>query len=114
VCHHLRMRHNLPPTPAFHNSHPTDPIQEIALRVIVELPGWQYYVVGTATLIGGHLAVTAKHVLQEAMKFGAKKVADGFEVSGHSLRLFQPGSIESTAVNWVANSSWSQLGRRDS
>ncbi len=53
------------------------------------------YVLGTATLIAGHLAITARHVIQEAMKFGAKKVAEGFEVSGYSLRLLQvlPGPV---------------------
>lgn len=51
------MRHrNLPPTPAFQNSPPTDPVQEIALRVVVELPKWEMHVIGTACLIGGHLS----------------------------------------------------------
>jgi hypothetical protein len=45
------MRHNLPPTPAFQDMLPTDPIQEVALRVIVELPGWEMHVIGTAVLI---------------------------------------------------------------
>lgn len=37
VCHDSRMQHNLPPTPAFRDALKTDPIQEIALRVVVEL-----------------------------------------------------------------------------
>ena len=85
------MRHtNLPPTPAFLNASVNEPIQEIALRVIVELPGWEFYGVGTAVLIGGHLAVTAKHVLEAVIrKFGAKSTPKGVEVGGYSLRLYQ-------------------------
>jgi hypothetical protein len=90
------MRHNLPPTPAFHDALPTDRIQEIALRVVVELPGWEMHVIGTATLIAGHLAVTAKHVLDAVIRrFGAKRVSNGVEVGGYSLRLYQvlPGPV---------------------
>jgi hypothetical protein len=84
------MRHRLPRIPAFRDAPNTDPIQELALRVIVELPGWEFYVIGTATLIGGSLAVTAKHVLEDAIKrFGAKRAPRGIEVSGYSLRLYQ-------------------------
>jgi hypothetical protein len=90
------MPHNLPPTPAFRDSPPTDPIQELALRVVVELPGWEFHVLGTASLIAGHLAVTAKHVLEAATRrFGGKRGPKGIEVEGYSLRLFQvlPGPI---------------------
>lgn len=84
------MRHNLTRIPDFRDARNTDPIQEFALRVIAELPGWEFYVIGTATLIGGNLAITAKHVLEYAIrKFGAKRVPQGIEVSGHSLRLYQ-------------------------
>jgi hypothetical protein len=54
------------------------------------------HVLGTATLIGGNLAVTAKHVLEAAIRrFGAKRAPKGFEVQGHSLRLYQvlPGPV---------------------
>jgi hypothetical protein len=70
-------------------------MQEFALRVLVELPDWKFHVVGTATLIGAHLAVTAKHVLEDARdRFGAKQTPRGIE-SGYSLRLCQvlPGPI---------------------
>ena len=90
------MRHNLPPTPAFLDALPTDPMQEIALRVVVELPGWNFHVIGTATLIAGHLAVTAKHVLEAVIRnFGAKQVTKGIEVDDYSLRLYQvlPGPV---------------------
>jgi hypothetical protein len=92
----LVMRHNLPPTPAFHDSPATDPIQEIALRVIAELSESKMYVLGTAVWIGGHLAVTARHVLEAPIKkFGAIRTSKGLEVAGHSIRLIQvlPGPI---------------------
>ena len=56
VCRDFWMRHRLLPTPPFRDSAPTDPIQEIALRVVVELPDWELHVIGTATLIGGRLS----------------------------------------------------------
>ncbi len=84
------MRHNLPPTPAFRDSPPTDPIQEVALRVVVELPNWQYYVLGTAVFIAGHLALTARHVIEEAIRrYGATSTPQGLDVTGFSLRLYQ-------------------------
>ena len=90
------MRHNLPPIPAFRDSPPTDPIQEVALRVVVELPEWNFHVIGTATLIGGNLAVTARHVIEAVTrKFGARQVPGGGIVEGYSLRLYQvlPGPV---------------------
>jgi hypothetical protein len=96
VCYKEFMGHNLPPTPAFRDAVATDPIQEIALRVIAELPGWELHVLGTATLIGSNLAISAKHVLEAANRvFGAKRVAKGVEIDAYSLRLCQvlPGPI---------------------
>lgn len=90
------MGHNLPPTPAFQDMLPTDPIQEVALRVIVELPGWEMHVIGTAVLICEHLAITARHVVEAIItRFGAQKAAKGIEISGYSVRLYQvfPGPV---------------------
>lgn len=96
-CHDSCMRHNLPPIPAFRDASPTDPIQEIALRVVVERPGWEMHVIGTATLIGGFLAITAKHVIDAVIgMFGARQQGPRqIEVEGYSLRLYQvlPGPI---------------------
>ena len=78
-----KMLHNLPPVPAFRDALPDDPIQEIALRVVVELPGWQFFAMGTAVLIAKHLAITAHHVLDAAIrKFGAKRNENTLEVDG--------------------------------
>jgi hypothetical protein len=61
------------------------------------LPGWEMHVMGTATLVGGFLAITAKHVLDAVVRrFGAKRRAPRqIDVEGHSLRLYQvrPGPI---------------------
>src|SRR5947207_8325312 len=90
------MLHKLPLVPAFKDALPTDPIQEIALRVVVELPGWDFYAMGTATLIAQNLAITANHVLESAIRhFGARQGSSGLEISEYSLRLYQvlPGPI---------------------
>jgi trypsin-like peptidase len=102
----LTMRHNLPPTPAFRDSPATDAAQEIALRVIAEFPGWQFYQLGTAVLIGGHLAITAKHVLEDPIRrFGCTQTAKGLEVTGYSIRLLQvlPGPIYRM---WNVSRAW--------
>ena len=106
MCHDSGMRHNLPPTPAFRDSLKSDPIQEIALRVVAELPEWKIYVLGTAVLIGGRLALTAKHVVEAAIrKFGATRTTKGLEVAGHSIRLIQvlPGPVYRI---WNVSHAW--------
>jgi hypothetical protein len=88
------MIHNLPSTPAFRDSPGVDAAQEIALRVIVELPEWQFYQLGTAVLIAGHVAVTARHVLEEPFRrFGARQTTNGIEVTKYSVRLLQRYSL---------------------
>jgi hypothetical protein len=59
--------------------------------VVVELPGWDMHVIGTATLVGGFLAVTAKHVIDAVISmFGATKHGSNqIGVEGYSLRLYQ-------------------------
>jgi hypothetical protein len=89
--------HNLPSTPVFRDVPPNSPISEFALRVIVERPNWELVVVGTATLICGHLAVTARHVLEYALRtFGGVQTGDKeIEISGYELKLYQvlPGQV---------------------
>jgi hypothetical protein len=92
-----RTIHNLPPTPAFRDERPDSPISEIALRVVVECPGWSFYVAGTATLITGYLAITARHVLDDVVKrFGANAVAPKqLAIESYEIKLWQvlPGPI---------------------
>ena len=83
------MLHNLPPNPTFLDASIRDSIQEIALRVVVELPGWNFHVLGTATLIAGHLALTAKHVLDAALSYDVKQTPSGGESDAFALKLYQ-------------------------
>jgi hypothetical protein len=104
------MRHNLPPTPAFRESPAVDAAQEIALRVIVELPEWRFYQIGTAVLIAGNAAVTARHVLEEPFhRFGAMQTDNAIEVTKYSLQLLQvlPGPIYrfwNVSRAWISSS----------
>ncbi|HEX4409015.1 MAG TPA: hypothetical protein VH206_09595 [Xanthobacteraceae bacterium] len=83
--------HNFPPTAAFRDESPDSPITEFALRVVVELPNWQFFVVGTATIISGYLAVTALHVFDHVVRtFGATlKDEKNAEISGYEIKLYQ-------------------------
>ena len=89
--------HNLPDTPAFIDTRPDDPISEFALRVVVERPNWNLTVIGTATLITGHLAVTARHVLEYAIQtFGFKASSPrDLTIDSFEIKLYQvlPGPI---------------------
>jgi hypothetical protein len=88
--------HNLPETPAFRDEPSDSPISEFALRVVVECPGWNLYVVGTATLICAHLAITARHVLDHAVRtFGSKVLGRKVEIERFELKLYQilPGPV---------------------
>jgi hypothetical protein len=81
------MRHQPPPGPTYQDAKPRDPIQEIALRVVVVAPGGRKMaIMGTATLIAGNLAITARHILD--------RVPNNFG-KGCSYRLYQvlPGPV---------------------
>ena len=62
---------------------------------------------GTATLIAGNLAITAKHVLDAAMRFGTVE-ADGVGVNGFALRLYQclPLKIGPVYRIWNVLEAW--------
>src|SRR5258708_315795 len=89
--------HNLPPTPDFRDERPDSPISEIALRVVVERDGWRLDAIGTATLISGHLAITAAHVLEHAVRtYGVKRKDNKqLEIDAFELKLYQvlPGPV---------------------
>jgi hypothetical protein len=99
--------HDLTTTPAFRDERLDSPISEFALRVVVEFEGWQLYVVGTASLIAGHLAITARHVLEHVVRtYGAKRKSEkNVEIDGYTLRLYQvlPGPIYRV---WNVYTAW--------
>ena len=93
------------PLPLFADDKAGSQISEIAFRVVVELEGgWELYVVGTATLISPHLAITARHVLEDALKYGAKLKGNKVEADC-ALMLYQmlPGPIYRI---WRVCSAW--------
>jgi hypothetical protein len=102
----MRMVHNLPEAPAFRDERADSPISEIALRVVVEFDGWKLFVVGTATLIAGHLAITARHVLEHVVRtYGAKQNSTNLEIDGYEIKLYQvlPGPLYRI---WRVHTAW--------
>lgn len=101
------MIHNLPQTPAFKDERPDSPISEIALRVVLEFDGWDLYVLGTATLIAGYLAITARHVVESVFReFGRNQDADKhFEIDACAIRLYQVFPGPEYRV-WDVRSAW--------
>jgi hypothetical protein len=106
--------HTLPPTSSFRDERVDSPITELALRVIVERPEWDFTVVGTATLIAPYLAITARHVLDHVIRtFGVKAlstnraVIDGYEIAlwqvlpGPSYRVFKVVTAWPTSTDVV-------------
>jgi len=84
------MRHNLPTVPIFNDTPPGGVIEQIALRVLVPFPNWELHMLGTAVLIGGYLALTARHVVEAALGLTTvQKIGDEFQVSGGQLQLLQ-------------------------
>lgn len=113
------MRHNLPTVPIFRDTQPGGQIEEFALRVIVELPDWGMHVVGTATVIGNHLALTARHVVTASLNYCKRKTATSgeTEVERGELKLLQvlPGPIYrfwAVSRAWLSNSDIAVLHLR--
>lgn len=83
-------------------------MEEFALRVVVELPDWEMHVVGTATVIAGYLALTAKHVVAAVLNYCKARTAPSGElvVESGEVKLLQvlPGP---TYRFWAVEKSWS-------
>lgn len=77
------------------------------MRVLVEFKGGETYVIGTATIISGYLAITARHVLDDIVtRFGAtKKGQQDYEISDYAIRLYQILPGPEYAV-WQVLSAW--------
>jgi hypothetical protein len=101
------MIHNIPQTPAFKDERPDSPISEIALRVVLEFDGWDLHVLGTATLVAGYLAITARHVIESVFqKFARDQDADKhFEIDACAIRLYQVFPGPEYRV-WDVRSTW--------
>jgi hypothetical protein len=84
------MLHNIAVAPDFRDERTDSPIAEICMRVLIERADWQFEVIGTATLIGSNLAITARHVLEHALqKYGATQNGMTLEIDSFEIKLFQ-------------------------
>jgi hypothetical protein len=94
-------------TPTFIRQEPDTPMSEFALRVLVEFPDGETHIIGTATIIGGYLAITARHVLDDIIsRFGSTQTSGlNSEISHYAVRLYQilPGP---EYVVWDVSSAW--------
>jgi hypothetical protein len=66
-------------------------IGAIALRIFVEFSDGHVYPIGTATVICGYLAITARHNLEDILeRFGSGAAgADGLVIAEYAIRLYQ-------------------------
>jgi len=84
------------------------PVSELALRVLVEFAGGDTHVIGTAVIVAGHLAITARHNFLDGIvqRFGAKKINDKqLEVKEYAVRLYQI-TLGPSYVIWNVVSAW--------
>jgi hypothetical protein len=103
----MTMVHDIPHTPAFRDEPLNSPIQEVVLRVVVELEGWQLYVAGTACVLAGHVAITAKHVLEDIVRrHGMNQTSEReAEVTACAMRLYQVLPGPNYRV-WNVHNAW--------
>ena len=103
------MRHNLPKVPIFNDTPPGGAIEAVAMRVLVAFPNWELHMLGTASLISSYLALTARHVVEQALRLSTvSQVGDKLEVSRGQLQLLQvlPGPhyrFWNVAQLWMTN-----------
>jgi hypothetical protein len=77
---------------------PSDaPISEFALRLLVEFPNGDVYVIGTATFVAPFLAITARHVVDHITStYGLERTSeDRLEITEYNVRVYQylPGHV---------------------
>lgn len=96
--------------PTFKRQSPDTPISEIALRVLVEFPDMETHVIGTATVVCGNLAITAKHVLDDIFhRFGTVQVNQlSHEIRDYAVRLYQILPGPEYAI-WNVITAWPSL-----
>lgn len=84
------MPHNLPTVPIFRDTPPGGAIEQVAMRVLVAFPNWELHMLGTACLISSYLGLTARHVIDAALKMSSiTTVGNHLEVSRGQLQLLQ-------------------------
>jgi Trypsin-like peptidase domain len=82
--------HNITKAPDFRDERPDSPIAQICMRVIIERADWKFEVIGSATLVCDHLAITAKHVLEHAIKkYGTTQKGNEIEIDGFEIKFLQ-------------------------
>lgn len=59
---------------------PTSEMQQVVLRLVVGFNTEDAYIVGSATILCGHLLITARHVLEEIFRAEAVMARDGMEL----------------------------------
>lgn len=92
--------------PTFVRQAPDSPIGEVAVKLVVQFPSGETHVIGTATIITGFLAVTARHNLIDVVeRFGAQQDTNALEVTDYALRLIQVLSGPRYAI-WEVRSAW--------
>jgi hypothetical protein len=94
------------PEPEFLDTSLTSPICEFALPLLASVDGESWDPSGTAIIIGPHLAITARHVIEDFMaRYGEVQV--GPEVSGRfSLQACQILGEGKRAVFWDITRLW--------
>ena len=101
---------SFPKTPTFKLQPADTPASELAVRILVEFAGGETQVIGTALIVAGYLAITAKHNLDDIFeRFGAEEVAKNqFEIRDYAVRLYQtaPGPNGPKYVIWNVVQAW--------
>jgi hypothetical protein len=88
---------------------PGSPIGQVAVRLVVQFQGGETHVIGTATIVTGFLAGTARHNLSDVLqRFGARQGASGLEVADYALRLIQTLPRPRYAI-WDVRSAWTSV-----
>jgi len=76
--------------PFFRDSPPGGAIEQIAVRVLVKFPDWEIHILGTGCLICGHLALTARHVIDAGLRMcSATQNGNVLTVSHGQIQLLQ-------------------------
>ena len=83
----------------FEKQEATTPFSELALRLVVNFYSDAPVVIGTATVLCGHLLVTAKHVFNDALDYQELETAGKVSLDDHIVAIqLIPGSMTEYVV----------------